>query len=103
MARARRRRWLEDFGDAAFVDPLRPLVALFLDEASLCLVGRMATRWDVVGTSPRSPALPRYRETRDPGILRQPIEAADCFITGLSRGGATFLRLGLLLEDAKNR
>ena len=48
LALARRRSGLQDFGDMAFVDPLRRLLASCGEEASLSLVGRMATRWDVV-------------------------------------------------------
>ena len=48
LALARRRSGLDEFGDTAFVDPLRRLLAACADEASLSLVGRMATRWDVV-------------------------------------------------------
>ena len=48
LALARRRSGLDEFGDTSFVDPLRRLLAACTDEASLSLVGRMATRWDVV-------------------------------------------------------
>ena len=48
LALAQRRSGLRDFGDMSFVEPLRRLMASCDDEASLSLVGRMATRWDVL-------------------------------------------------------
>jgi hypothetical protein len=100
LALARRRSGLRDFGDLSFVDPLRRLLASCAAEASLSLVGRMATRWDAVRFLTN---LLRFRdaEQRDPGILRQPIER-PVFITGLPRSGTTFLHR-LLLEDPDNR
>jgi Sulfotransferase family len=100
LALARRRSGLGEFGDTAFIDPLRRLLSACTDEASLSLVGRMATRWDVVRFLTN---LLRFQdaEKRDPGILRQPIER-PIFITGLPRSGTTFLHR-LLLEDPDNR
>ena len=84
----------------SFIDPLRRLLRRVADEASLSLIGRMATRWDVVRFLTN---LLRFHdaERRDPGILRQPIER-PIFITGLPRSGTTFLHR-LLLEDPDNR
>ena len=48
LALAQRRSRLREFGDTAFLGPLRRLLAACTEEASLSLVGRMATRWDVV-------------------------------------------------------
>src|SRR6266498_2557203 len=48
LAAAQRRSGLKDFGDTSFVDPLRRFLSSCNDEAALSLVGRMATRWDVV-------------------------------------------------------
>ncbi len=100
LALARRRSGLSDFGDTAFVDPLRRLLAACLDEASLSLVGRIATRWDVVRFLSN---LLRFHdaEQRDPAIALQPIER-PIFITGLPRSGTTFLHR-LLMEDPDNR
>jgi hypothetical protein len=100
LALARRRSGLGEFGDTAFIDPLRRLLSACTDEASLSLIGRMATRWDVVRFLTN---LLRFRdaEWRDPGIRRQPIER-PIFITGLPRSGTTFLHR-LLLEDPDNR
>jgi hypothetical protein len=100
LALARRHSGLGDFGTTEFLDPLRRLLAACGDEASLSLVGRMATRWDAVRFLTNLLRL-RDAELRDPGILRQPIER-PIFITGLPRSGTTFLHR-LLLEDPDNR
>jgi Sulfotransferase family len=100
LSLARRRTGLDEFGDTSFIDPLRRLLAACVDEAALSLVGRTATRWDVVRFLTN---LLHFRdaEARDPDILRQPIER-PIFITGLPRSGTTFLHR-LLLEDPDNR
>jgi hypothetical protein len=100
LALARRRSGLSDFGDTSFVDPLRRLVGSCNDEASLGLVGRMATRWDTLRFLTN---LLRFNdaERRESGILKQAIER-PIFITGLPRSGTTFLHR-LLLEDLDNR
>ncbi len=100
MAVAQRRTGLQDFGDLSFVEPLQHLLGPCVDEASLSLVGRIATRWDVVRFLTN---LLRFRdaELRQPGILAQRIER-PIFITGLPRSGTTFLHR-LLMEDAENR
>ena len=76
LALARRRSGLGDFGDTSFIDPLRRLLASCTDEASLSLVGRMATRWDVVRFLTN---LLHFQdaEQRDPGILQPADRAAD--------------------------
>jgi hypothetical protein len=100
LSLARRRTGLDEFGDTSFIDPLERLLSACLDEASLGLVGRMATRWDVVRFLTNLLHF-RNAEARDPGILRQPIER-PIFITGLPRSGTTFLHR-LLVEDPVNR
>ena len=100
LALARRRSGLGEFGDSSFIDPLRRLLAACAEEASLSLVGRMATRWDVVRFLTNLLRL-QDAELRDPGILHQQIER-PIFITGLPRSGTTFLHR-LLLEDPDNR
>ncbi len=45
---ARKQTGLQDFGDAAFIGPLVRLLEACSTEASLSIVGRSATRWDVV-------------------------------------------------------
>jgi hypothetical protein len=100
IARARKRSGLNDFGDLSFVDPMRRLLGSCNDEASLSLIGRMATRWDVLRFLTN---LLQFHgmERRDPGILNQAIER-PIFITGLPRSGTTFLHR-LLMEDPGNR
>ena len=97
---AQRRTGLGDFGDAAFVDALRRLLAACSQEASLSLVGRLATRWDAVRFLSN---LLKFQdmERRDPEIVHQPIRR-PIFITGLPRTGTTFLHR-LLMEDPENR
>ena len=100
LAVARRRTDLVDFGEPGFVEPLRRLLAACQQEASLSLVGRIATKWDV--TRFLSNLLHfREAEVRDPGVLRERIER-PIFITGLPRSGTTFLHR-LLLADPANR
>jgi len=97
---AQRQSALRDFGDMSFIDPLRRLLSSCNAEASLSLVGRMATRWDVLRFLTN---LLRFHdaERQDPGIAKQPIER-PIFIAGLPRSGTTFLHR-LLMEDADNR
>jgi hypothetical protein len=88
------------FGDTPSSIRFRRLLSACADEASISLVGRMATRWDVVRFLSN---LLRFHdaETRQPAILTQPIER-PIFITGLPRSGTTFLHR-MLLEDPDNR
>ena len=97
---ARQRTGLHDFGDVALEAPLRHLLEPCLTEADLSLVGRMATRWDVVRFL--SNLLQMHdAERRNPAILEQPV-APPVFITGLPRSGTTFLHR-MLMEDPANR
>ena len=93
------RRTGRDFGDTSFVEPLQRLLTACVEEASLSLVGRMATRWDVLRFLTN---LLRFQaaERSDPGILNQTIRQ-PIFITGLPRSGTTFLHR-LLMEDPEN-
>ena len=91
---------LGEFGDVDFREPLQRLLTACGEEASLSLVGRLATRWDVVRFLTNLLRL-QEAEARDPGIVRQPVER-PIFITGLPRSGTTFLHR-LLLEDPDNR
>jgi Sulfotransferase family len=100
LAVAQRRSGLRDFGDASFIDPLRRLLVACAEEASLSLVGRMATRWDALRFLTNLLRL-QDAERRVPGILDQEIRQ-PIFITGLPRSGTTFLHR-LLLEDPDNR
>ena len=100
VAAARRRSGLHEFGDTDFLDPLQRLLRACHEEADLSLVGRIATRWDVVRFLGNLLRL-HHEEQRAPAILGQPIER-PIFITGLPRSGTTFLHR-LLLEDPANR
>ena len=100
LRRASRRTGLSDFGDAGFMEPLRTFLASCSAEASLGLVGRLATQWDVTRFLVNLLRM-RAAETANPEIadlpIRQPI-----FITGLPRSGTTFLHR-LMLADPRNR
>jgi hypothetical protein len=97
---ATRQTGLRDFGDAPFIDPLTRLLDSCSTEAALSIVGRSATRWDIVRFLSNllviHEATKRYPElTAAP--VRRPI-----FITGLPRSGTTFLHR-LMLTDPVNR
>ena len=99
LAQARRRTGLDDFGTEDFVVPLRRLLDSCASEASLSLVGRFATQWDVarfLGNLLRM----RQTEIATPAILQQRI-LAPTFITGLPRSGTTWLHT-LLTQDPDN-
>ncbi len=84
-----------------FIDPLRRLLAACsAPEADLSLIGRLATKWDVVRFLSN---LLRFRaeEARRPEIAAQRIER-PIFITGLPRSGTTFLHR-LMMHDPVNR
>jgi hypothetical protein len=97
---ARRRTGLEDFGDVDLGEPLRRFLDSCVDDACLSLVGRFATRWDVVRFLSNLLLL-RAAEREHPAILAEPI-AEPIFITGLPRSGTTFLHR-MMLEDPANR
>src|SRR5208337_275670 len=85
IRRARRRTGLEDFGDVDLGEPLRRFLDSGVDDAALSLVGRFATRWDVVRFL-SSRLLPRAAERGRPTILAEPV-VQPIFITGLPRSG----------------
>lgn len=97
---ARRQTGLGDFGEISFINPLTRLLQSCSTEAALSVVGRSATRWDIVrflsnllfvqDAALRYPAM-----TETP--IRQPV-----FITGLPRSGTTFLHR-LMLTDPASR
>ncbi len=99
IALARRRTGLTEFGGASFMDPLQKFLCACFKEANLSLVGRIATRWDVVRFLSNLLRL-HDEETRAPEILGQPV-ARPIFISGLPRSGTTFLH-SLLAEDPAN-
>jgi hypothetical protein len=100
VALARRRTGLGDFGDTQFAGPLRRLLSACSAESDLSLVGRMATKWDIVRFLSNLLRL-RAAEVARPGILSEPIDR-PIFITGLPRSGTTFLHR-LMLTDPANR
>ena len=96
---ANRRAGLTDFGETPFQAPLRNLLRACFEDANLSLVGRIATRWDLVRFLSNLLRLVD-EEKRAPEILAQPI-ARPIFISGLPRSGTTFLH-SLLAEDPGN-
>ena len=100
MQIARQRTGLQDYGDVALESPLRQLLDSCLTEADLSLVGRIATKWDIVRFLSNLLQM-CAAEQGSSAILRQPIER-PVFITGLPRSGTTFLHR-MLLEDPANR
>jgi hypothetical protein len=97
---ARRRTGLSDFGDTSFIGPLTRLLQSCSRESALSIVGRSATRWDIVRFLSNllivQDALARHPDMSTTPI-RQPV-----FITGLPRSGTTFLHR-LMLTDPVNR
>jgi Sulfotransferase family len=97
---ARRRTGLSDFGDTSFMGPLTRLLDSCSTESSLSIVGRTATKWDIVRFLSNllivQDALDRCPHMSTASI-RQPV-----FITGLPRSGTTFLHR-LMLADPINR
>jgi hypothetical protein len=95
---ARRETGLDDFGPTSFVEPLRLLLESMEAEARLNLMGRLATRHDLVHLLANRLRLEEDRK-RNPGIadeeIRRPI-----FITGLPRTGTTLLHSLLALDPA---
>src|SRR5262249_17145979 len=99
IALARRRTGLTEFGDTPFIGPLQNFLRACFEEANLSLVGRIATRWDVVRFLSNLLRL-REEEGRAPEILDRAV-ARPIFISGLPRSGTTFLH-SLLAEDPDN-
>ena len=97
---ARRQTGLDDFGDIAFIGPLTRLLESCSDESALGLVGRSATRWDVVRFLSNLLAI-QAAIADQPQIAATPIRQ-PIFITGLPRSGTTFLHR-LMLTDPANR
>lgn len=96
VAAARRTTGLSDFGDDAFLEPLRLLVDSIEAEAELTPVGRYITRTRLVGIlSNRLRVEDAF--ARHPDILDQPIEA-PVIIAGLQRTGTTMLHRLLAVD-----
>jgi len=101
IARAQKEAGHTDFGDIAFIEPLRRfLAACSAPEADLSLVGRLATQWDVVRFLTNLLRL-QAEEADRPEIAAQTIKQ-PIFITGLPRSGTTFLHR-LMMTDSNNR
>jgi Sulfotransferase family len=99
IAVARRRTGLEEFGETPFRGPLERFLHACFEEADLSLIGRIATRWDVVRFLSNLLRL-CDEERKTPAILDQPI-SKPIFVSGLPRSGTTFLH-SLLAEDPGN-
>jgi hypothetical protein len=91
---------LRDFGDTSFIDPLTRLLNSCSTESALSIVGRSATRWDIVRFLSNLLAVHDVTR-RHPAVGRAPIRQ-PIFITGLPRSGTTFLHR-LMLTDPANR
>lgn len=97
---ARQRTGLSDFGDASVIGPLTRLLGACSTESALSVVGRSATKWDVVRFLTNL-LLIQEAVTRRPDIAEAPIRR-PIFIAGLPRSGTTFLHR-LMLTDLANR
>ena len=86
---AKRQTGLNEFGDSGFVDPLTRLLTACSSESSLSLIGRRATRWDVIRFLSNLLTL-QDAVTRQPDIASVAVPK-PIFITGLPRSGTTFL------------
>jgi hypothetical protein len=98
MAIARRRVGAADFGDDNFLEPLERFLASSTADSDLSLVGRVATKWDVVRFLSNLLRL-RQAEQQAPAILQERIER-PIFITGLPRSGTTFLHRLMMCDPA---
>jgi hypothetical protein len=97
---ARKQTGLRDFGDIAFIGPLTRLLESCSRESALGIIGRSATKWDVVRFLSNL-LLIQDAATRCPEMTDEPIRK-PIFITGLPRSGTTFLHR-LMLTDPANR
>jgi hypothetical protein len=100
LAAARRRAGADDFGDEAFREPLRRLLASLEGEARLKPLGRIGARTDLIQMLVNRLEMQRDR-TAHPAIADEQVRR-PLFITGLPRTGSTFLH-GLLAQDPENR
>ena len=95
---AREKTGLRDFGNTSFIGPLCRLLESCQSESALSLVGRSATKWDVLRFLSNLLML-QDAFVRCPAIAEQPIRQ-PIFITGLPRSGTTFLHRLMLLDEA---
>ena len=82
------------------MDPLLHFLRACFEEGDLSLVGRIATRWDVVRFLSNLLRLYDEETKRRPRFSDRPVER-PIFISGLPRSGTTFLH-SLLAEDPVN-
>ncbi len=97
---ARRRTGLGDFGETSFIGPLTRLLESCSTESALSIVGRSATKWDVVRFLSNL-LLVQNAAAQSPAMRAAPVRQ-PVFITGLPRSGTTFLHR-LMLTDPANR
>jgi hypothetical protein len=97
---ARRQTGLSDFGDTSFIGPLTRLLDSCSTESALSIVGRSATKWDIVRFLSNL-LLIQDASARSEEMIAAPIRQ-PIFITGLPRSGTTFLHR-LMLTDPANR
>jgi Sulfotransferase family len=97
---ARRRTGLSNFGDTPFIGPLTRLLEACSAESSLTIVGRQATKWDIVRFLSNLLTV-QNALVQSPRMSSEPI-SQPIFITGLPRSGTTFLHR-LMLIDPANR
>ncbi len=100
MDAARKQTGLSDFGDDAFREPLRRLLASLENEARLNLMGKLAARQEIQQLLVNRLHLQRDRKAY-PAIAEQKI-VSPLFIIGLPRTGTTLLH-SLLAQDPQNR
>ena len=93
-----RQTGLRDFGETGFLDPLTRLLDACSTESALSIVGRNATRWDVVRFLSNLLVV-QDAAARHPAVRAAPINQ-PVFITGLPRSGTTFLHRLMLIDPA---
>lgn len=97
IEQARRATGLSEFGDNRFLEPLQRFLDSCVTESDLSLVGRIATRWDVVRFLSNLLRM-HEAEIETPTITGQAI-VEPIFIAGLPRSGTSFLH-SLLMHDS---
>jgi hypothetical protein len=95
---ARRRAGLDDYGDDAFLDPMRRLLSSLENEAALHAMGRVTMYERIVGSLVSRLSAQDYFN-RHPEILDEEI-VAPTVIVGLARTGSTMMHR-LLSADPK--
>ena len=93
---AHRQTRLEDFGDPSFREPLRRLLESLEAEAGLNLMGRLASRYDMVRLLANRLRMEEDRK-RNPGIAEEETPR-PIIIAGLPRTGTTLLHSLLALD-----